>query len=447
MLTSLALVFATTMVSADVRLVPDTQLNYRGSIEQRGGEEGAKSRKAFDLTMWVAKSGPAGSELFWLLEEKGRGAWPWTQRFGRLSLDAAGKADSSGPSLLYDRGEAQSVVPLPAPVLAAEKTLAADASWEEGKLSYHVDKMARRADRDVWQISVRDAFGPKRQVWVDPKTSLVAAASERVIMGRGDEYELKMELVGSESLAAPAAAKIVGALNSLLALRGKLNPPPDSQELNWKPEQLKVLGEQLPDVKKSAAETPLVKLVDAADRDLGLQTGRSGAVTELSDKYVGQIVQKFSIKGLGDESLTDEKLRGRVTVLHFWDYRDEPLKEPYGQIGYLDFMYHRRKAAGLQVYGIAVDGRLGDEKTRGAAERGVKKLKAFMNLSYPLLFDSGPLIKQFGDPRVLGATLPLFVVVGPNGKILHYHVGHYEVSQDQGLKELDQVVAAALEKK
>jgi hypothetical protein len=134
-------------------------------------------------------------------------------------------------------------------------------------------------------------------------------------------------------------------------------------------------------------------------------------------------------------------------VLHFWDYRDEPLREPYGQIGYLDFLYHRRKAAGLQVYGVAVNSRLADETTRGAAERSVKKLKSFMNLSYPVLLDGGGLLRQFGDPRVIGASLPLFVVVGPEGTIVHYHVGTYEVQQDQGLKELDDVVAGLLGKK
>ena len=133
-------------------------------------------------------------------------------------------------------------------------------------------------------------------------------------------------------------------------------------------------------------------------------------------------------------------------MLHFWDYRDEPLKEPYGQVGYLDFMYQRRKPDGLRVYGVAVDGRLADEKTRPAAERSVKKLKAFMNLSYPVLLDSGSLVKQFGDPRLLGANLPLFVVVGRDGKIIHYHVGHHKVHQEQGLDELDRVVGEALEK-
>jgi hypothetical protein len=77
----------------------------------------------------------------------------------------------------------------------------------------------------------------------------------------------------------------------------------------------------------------------------------------------------------------------------------------------------------------------------------VRKLKDFMNLSYPVLLDSGSLIKQFGDPRVVGANLPLYVVIGPDQKIIHYHVGHYDVNQDQGLKELDQIVVDALGKK
>ena len=79
--------------------------------------------------------------------------------------------------------------------------------------------------------------------------------------------------------------------------------------------------------------------------------------------------------------------------------------------------------------------------------RSVRKLKAFMTLSYPVLLDSGALAKQFGDPRIVGASLPLFVVIGPEAKIVHYHVGPYDVHQDQGLKQLDEVVAKALETK
>ena len=63
------------------------------------------------------------------------------------------------------------------------------------------------------------------------------------------------------------------------------------------------------------------------------------------------------------------------------------------------------------------------------------------------LFDGGKLVKQFGDPRLVGATLPLFAVIGPDGKILHHHVGFYEVDRQQGLKELDQVIGQALKNK
>ena len=204
-----------------------------------------------------------------------------------------------------------------------------------------------------------------------------------------------------------------------------------------------MLRAQLPGVIEAAAGTPLARVVTAAERDTQLQSGRNDAVADLAAKQTGRAVEAFTSKGLDDEALSQDGLLGHVTVLHFWDYRDEPLKEPYGQVGYLDFIYHRRKPSGLQVYGVAVDGRLAEEKTRGEATRSVKKLKAFMNLSYPILLDSGALLKQFGDPRPLGANLPLFVVIGPDQKIIHYHVGTYDVHQDQGLKQLDEVVLKA----
>ena len=190
-------------------------------------------------------------------------------------------------------------------------------------------------------------------------------------MGRGEEYQLKLELVGSEQLSGEPLSALVRAIDQLTALRGKLNLPPQSQEVDWKSEQLDLLREQLPEVADLATATPLEKLVAAARRDLQLQSGRSDAVAELAAKFAGRDVDDFAVKGLGGEELSLADLAGHVTVLHFWEYRDEPLKEPYGQVGYLDFMYHRRKPNGLQVYGVAVDGRLADEKTRagGRAER------------------------------------------------------------------------------
>ena len=69
-----------------------------------------------------------------------------------------------------------------------------------------------------------------------------------------------------------------------------------------------------------------------------------------------------------------------------------------------------------------------------------------MNLTYPILFDDGAMLKQLGDPRVAGNRLPLFVVIDRSGRVVEYHSGHYEVHRDRGLEELDQIVKKALDK-
>ena len=98
----------------------------------------------------------------------------------------------------------------------------------------------------------------------------------------------------------------------------------------------------------------------------------------------------------------------------------------------------------MKVVGVAVDGRFQQPETAGAAAGGVRRLKNFMNLTYPIVHDGGDLIRQFGDPRSAGAALPLFVVISPDGTVAHYHVGHYEVDRETGLKELDALVADLL---
>ncbi len=432
------------LLSADVPMTAGTQFNFRGGVEAKSGELGA-GRKTFDLTLWLTQKSDAGAEIFWLVEERGRGEFPWPARFGRVGVDAHWRTASPGPALLYDRGEGRSVVPIQLPFFSGDKPLAAGEAFADGRLELRVEKATKVADRSAWKVSVRDPFGPKRVVFADQRSPLVLAMTEKIIMGRGDEYELRLEWMGSEQLAGEQLSALTKAIERLTALSGKLNLPPQAQEADWKKEQLDLLRDELPRLAESAAATPLAKLAVAAQRDHELQSGRSNGVAELSLKFDGRAVDEFSAKGFGAEALNLAALKDQVTVLHFWEYRDEPLKEPYGQVGYLDFMYHRRKPDGLQVYGVAVDGRLADDKTRAAAERSVKKLKSFMNLSYPVLLDSGALVKQFGDPRLVGASLPLYVVVGPDQKIIHYHVGNYEVHQDQGLKELDQVVLKALE--
>jgi hypothetical protein len=442
----LSAALAPLVMSSDLSLQVGTQLSYRGTVEAQAADS-TQGPKTFDLTLWVTSKSENGADVFWLVDERANGEFPWPARFGRIALDATWRSASAGPALLYDRGEGRSVVHVLLPFLVTAEPLKAGNEFQEGNLSFHVDKAAKAGERAVWQLSVRDPFGPKRTLMVDQQGPLVLAMTERVIMGRGEEYRLSLEFVDSQQLTAEQLEALRGTIERLTAVRDKLNLPAESQEIDWNPDQLELLEKQLPPLVALAAGTGLSKLAAAAQRDLELQAGRNDALAGLRAKFDGRTVEDFSVRGLGNDSLAQADLKDQVTILHFWDYRDEPLKEPYGQVGYLDFMYHRRKDSGLKVYGVAVNGRLGDDQTRAGAERSVKKLKAFMNLSYPVLLDAGSLLKQFGDPRVVGGNLPLFVVIGPDQKIIHYHVGHYDVHQDQGLKELDEVVQKALEKK
>lgn len=434
------------VLSAGASLPAGTQLNYRGTVAAVSSEA-PTGEKEFDLTLWALSTADENTEVFWLIDERGNGAFPWPARFGQATLDRAYRSAAPGPALLYDRGEGQSVVPLLWPFLTTAEPLAEGVDFRDDTLEYHVDRPTKRAERNAWRISVRDSFGPKRTLFVDQQSPLLLEVEERLTMGRGEAYQLKLTLVGSEQLPEAAVEALTKAVAATNSVRNKLNLPPQKQENLWTTQQADLLKKELPPLLEVAAGTPLEKLVQTAQRDLELQAGRNDAVATMQARFLGQAVENFSVSGTSGEKLTQEALKGKITVLHFWDYRDEPLREPYGQIGYLDFLYHRRKAAGLQLYGVAVNSRLGEDATRAAAERSVKKLKSFMNLSYPVLLDGGSLLRQFGDPRVIGASLPLFVVIGPEGTILHYHVGTYEVQQDQGLKELDDVVTGLLEKK
>jgi hypothetical protein len=433
------------LVAAESSFDVGTQLTYRGKVEAASGDA-AKGQKTFDLTVWVVSKSDAGRELFWLVDERGNGEFPWPERFGSTAVDTAFRVAGKSPALLFDRGDGRSVVPVRLPLFAAPGPLAADAQFKEGDLELHVDKSTKVGDRPAWQVSVRDPFGPKRELLVEPTGPLVLGMDERVVMGRGEEYRLTLELVEQTTLAERPLESLLAVADALVSLSQKLNVPEHAEQIAWKPEQAELLATELPKLSESAAGTPLSNLVAAAGRDLKLQTGRGDAIAGLQAKFTGQSVGDFALAGLAGEKLAAADLKDQVTLLHFWDYRDEPLHEPYGQIGYLDYLYHRRKDSGLRLYGVAVNGRLADAETRGSAERSVRKLKAFMNLSYPVLLDPGDLLKQFGDPRIIGAELPLFVLIGPDAKILHYHVGNYDVQQDAGLKELDAIVQQALEK-
>lgn len=430
---------------AEPQIRPGVELQYRGTVARvERDRSAAPAGKSFDLALLVASDDAEGTEFYWLVNESGQGAFGWAERFGRYTLGPAGQAaESAGPALLYDYGKGKHVVAIPAPRMALGEKPEVGGKWEADGLDHEIVRTQGIGGRTCWVVEVRNQFGLQRRVWVDQATRIVLQQEVRVFMDQGTEYRLALEFVDADLLEPNVAAERQAGYTALLQLRDKLKRPARTIDAKLSPAQLKALAAHLP-AARTTATGPAARLLAEAERDLKAQTGRTSALDKLRDEQQGRTPGKFELGGLDGAALRSDELTGAVTVLHFWDYRDEPLKEPYGQVGYLEFLYDQHKAAGLKLYGVAVDTRFQQPDTARTAAVGVRKFKNFMNLSFPILFDAGDLIREFGDPRLQGGELPLFVVIGRDGKIAHYKIGHYAVDREAGLAQLSGVVKGLL---
>lgn len=445
--TAICLAVALVSLSACAdELSPGLRLSYRGHIARQAREAENQVEKTFEIEFIVAERKPDSTRLVWLLSESGRGRWTWADRSGSWTLDRdLASAAGDAPALLYDRDGHDEILALFCPLLAAPAELKPETTWNVGKSRYVVAASEPTGGREAWRIEQSNDYGRKATLWLDQAKPVIAKISQRVFMGQGEEYELAAELVSAEPLTSAELDSLVADAERFAALRESIGRAPRDPAPNLTAAQTKKLRQALPEVESGVRIPFFQELARATRADLDEQGALSDKLAGLEKEQLGRAVDDFALSPARGREPIHVATRGAVTVLHFWEYRDEPLKEPYGQVGYLDFLAGKRAADGVRVFGIAVDARFADEATRATALRGVHRLLEFMSLSYPVLLDDGALLKQFGDPRQLGATLPLFVVIGPDGKIAHYYVGHYEVDRNAGLKALDAQVTRALE--
>ena len=443
MLPQLALVVSLAL-SADPA---PSQLKYTGTMVPVK-EDGNPAVKKFTLTVQPL---PGEERLAWTLEESGRGGWSWLDHFGRWTptrraSEGVENTDTDiGPALLYERSDGKSIVPIIGPHFTAGAKLEEGATWDEDRLEYKVLGEANRAGRDCWEIEVRSPYGHKRTLFVEKASgTLVVAVRETVFIGQGQEHKLSLELAEAKDLTETDAAQTAAALDQWLKLRETLAWKPRGGKTELSSEQIAALKAELPRLLESAAVGPLAQISAAAEADAKGQRNRAGAVAALREAALGKPLGKFALQDTAGKPITEEALAGKVVVLHFWEYRDTPLEEPYGQTGYLDYLFRRRSEDGVLVFGVTVADQNDDEQQKRTASAAARRLKAFMNLSYPILVDDGELLKRLGDPRQGNGTLPLFLVIDKEGKIAEYHAGMYDVKTNEGLKELDAVVGKAI---
>lgn len=441
--------FALVLLAVSALPPSGTLITYQGEVAPVGEDHTVgEAEKTFDLTVLVEGDEPGETTCHWVIDERGRGAWPWLERFGQVSFDAESHNASGGvaPALLYDWGDDESVIELAPLLLAAPEPLAEGVSWKSGEVTFEVGAAKTLDNRDVWPVAVSNNYGWKYELAVDQDTGVLVNLRQRVFMGQGDEYELRLRTLGVDQLATADFEKTRDGFTAVREYRDQLARPARTKHDRWTSATLEQLASLIPAFEEQTTSTVLAPLVRTAKQSLTSQNRQADLVAEITEKQLGREMEAFKLLDLNRQEVSDKSLDGAVTVLHFWSYRDTPLKEPYGQVGYLDFLYERHHQKGLKVYGVAVDGRFNDEATRATAERGVRKLREFMHISYPILLDGGELIGQFGDPRLIGAELPLYVVIDREGRVQHYHVGMHAIDRNRGLNELDDFVVEALSK-
>jgi peroxiredoxin len=435
--------FSPAQAAADPETAPAVGWNlvYAGSLTPvRSGET---ETKRFQVRLLIVEQSPSGQRtIAYLVQEQNKGQWLWPEQFGTMRLNERfERVDAKlGAAVLYELDGHPSPVKLPTPLFAHVEELKPGGKFTAGKDRFEVIAARKMRERDCWHVEVSTDFGWKQILWVEQGSPLIVGVDERVFLTGGQEFRLSLRLEELEPLSDEQLAKQRVALDALLALKEGLERPDGTTVDTLTGAQLARSREALKQLKDRAAETVFADLVADIERDVTRQVQRDGDLEELIQGRMGQPVPEFELATLGRKGVSHKDLKGKITVLHFWDYRGEPFVEPYGQVGYLDFLQGKRRKEGVQVYGVAVSRQLGQPQERREALRKIRKLRQFMNLSYPIALDSGKVLRDFGDPRQLGGKLPLYVVVDADGKVAHYHVGFYEIKADEGLRALDNVI-------
>ncbi len=441
----LVVVSASVSVAAEESLV----LRYRGSLADAGRGTTRQPTKRFDLLCIVDRPDKQHATVHYVVEETPPVALPWPVRFGTLRIDSeAGRLDGPPMRVLLRHETSQRAVVIRPPVFEFQTQLRPGGKWTSGKQGYVVADKEKVSDRTCWKVEVTTVFGRFRTVWVDANDGLVVRLRERVFISGGVPYSLELDLDSTRSLDEAARRQLDAPLATLASIQSALERDVDDLKPELSREQLAAVHDLAERLLQQANKTLLEDLAADIRRDILVQTNRARSLDELAQKTVGKPAPEFELPLLDGQSIASKNLAGRVVVLHFWEYRHEPLEEPYGQVGYLDFLNQNnsRRKLDVAVLGIAVDRGLADPNEAPAIRRSVRKLKEFMNLSFPIALDSGTTIRKFGDPRVLEGRLPLWIVIGADGRIVHYKAGHYQVDPNKGLTELQSIVFAEVRK-
>lgn len=416
------------------------QYRFVGQLEAVSRDGSGMSVKEFTLHGFQE---PADSiKAFYLLEET-RPALPWIERYGMISATDA-LLDPAGVALGYRHLDRNYVLPMALPYFKDFAMLEGGARWknEQGEFQVTGEKMVN--NHPCWEVKASTGIARHHQLFVRKSQPLIEAGVQTVFMGPGDRFRITFRQEPVEEESSNSDSEFVAARDALLKMQSLAKRDDYHRFQPLSTEQVQLLAASKDELMKLAKGTSLESLATEIGDDLTMLVSRQDRLGTLADSMLNRNVPKFTLKRLNSEDISSTSFSGKPVVLHFWDYANPTLEQPYGQVGYLDFINNRWADKGVLVYGVAINSELTDPETRGKGIRSIEQLKQFMKLSYEVTFDGGAVLNSFGNPTRLGEELPLWVVISPEGKVVHYQTGFYEVDNRVGLKLLDDAIAKLL---
>ncbi|MEZ6059519.1 MAG: TlpA disulfide reductase family protein [Planctomycetaceae bacterium] len=421
----LCLVTSSKTFAGDARLI-----RFQGSLAKPESDGKVQILRRFEVLLMTSPLA-----FFCVLDDE-RAGCPWPESFGRLDDNSS----RPSPRLVYEYEGTPFDLPLPSLRLDLPADSKANPSWVTDRWKFEVSGSETVDGAPCLQVEATEQRGRRQSLLVDEASGLLREARQRVFMGQGDPFELSISRTLDEPMESDVAERTAVLASALLELQAAIGRQPNSQSGELSPRQTQVASEALEEIRILAGDTPLQELVARIDRDADRQQQRVARSVERQQQLLNQPAPEFSLSLVSGGTVSSESMKGKTIVLHFWKYTDKPLTEPYGQIGYLDFLAGRRKSARVEVIGVSTNPALQQQSSVAAGRRSARKLIEFMNLSYPIGYDNGSLLRALGDPREDNGDLPLWVVVSPEGSVVHYRSGLYEIDRERGLKELDDVL-------
>ncbi len=412
---------------------------YAGSLIQPGEGDGEILRR-FEVRLLSR-----GSESFFHVIDDLRTGCPWPESFG--DAGPAIPPEKVQPHLVYSYDSNVYVLGLPPLLVNLPQGIEPESTWEQA--GWQMTAIEKRSvnKTDAWLIEARERRGRRQTLTVEASTGQILRAEADIFMGQGDQFQLTMARSSVKPLDADTTTRLADLQKELISLQSVLKRRPDAHLAELSDRQVKDVSSVVEQLTKLSTNTPLEDLVNQIRTNSEQQQKRLAAVASRATEMANAAAPQFSLSLVTGGKLDSATLHGKTVVLHFWDYRDAPLSEPYGQTGYLEFLFNQKKKMNVEVVGISTNPDFQTTENAGRGRRSARKLSEFMNLSYPIGHDDGSLLESLGDPRDVKGQLPLWIVLSVDGKVVHYHAGFYEVDAAQGLKELEAVLTEQIRRK